>query len=272
MKHERDAGYDEEARDPALDAAFDLLMRSAQAPPDFHATVLARVAHRRVRRGVFAWVQSLALPTPALVLTGLLLVSVAGNGWLGWHYHAFQTTEERAVRSGPQVLTPGDADEATLAMQEGEQYAAGGDYEHAWPSYQRALALYTEAGDLAQQGHVLLAMGRARAALGQLSEALPLYQQALDVYQALGDQESRGQIWAQRGAVYAQLGQTAAALRDYEAALRATGTPIAQLLRATALLYDTMGDRAPAIRDMQQAARLGDVEAHNTLRAWGVSP
>lgn len=299
MKPDRDISPDENARDPELAAAFALLMRSAQAPPNFHAQLLARVAPQPARRGLGAWLQRLqrAMPVPALAV-GLLL-SLTGNVWLWRSDHA----EESAGGGMTRAVTRGSTEEAMPYVQHGEHAAAAGAYADALQAYARALALFEATGNRGWQAKVLGDIGAAQAALQQFTDALVAYEQALQISHALGDEAGADTIRAKIGAVYQDLGRDLQALQAYEAALHARGAPVAQAFREVAALYYTgghypqaiqaattalaltpedapayryrglaakaVGDQAQAERDMQQAASLGDAEARTTLRVWG---
>jgi tetratricopeptide (TPR) repeat protein len=177
MKHDREAGSDARARDPELDAAFDLLVHTAKAPADFRAKVMARVAHQRVWRGVFAWVQNLALPTPALVLTGLLLVSLLGNSWLGWQYYRGEPSTMRG--------TARDGDWHAL-VQQAQRDKRAGNRARALETYRKvikqgvpqledlALALNEVAWDAYEQYKA----GEPR----KVNEGLPLARLAVQLY------------------------------------------------------------------------------------------
>lgn len=296
-------GHDQEPGDPVVDEAFQLLVQHAWAPPDFHAQVLARVAHQPARRGLGAWLQRLqwALPVPALAV-GLLL-SLTGNVWLWRSYHAVQTTEESAGGETTRAVTRGSPAEAMPYVEHGEHAAAAGDYADALQAYERALALFEAAGNRGWQAKVLGDIGAAQAALQQFADALAAYEQALQISHELGDEAGADTIRTKIGAVYQDLGRDLQALQAYEAALRARGAPFAPAFREVAALYYTaghypqaiqaattalaltpedalayryrglalkaVGDQAQAERDMQRAASLGDEEARTTLRVWG---
>lgn len=173
MKHDRETGHDEQARDPELEAAFDLLVHAAKAPPDFHATLMARVAHQHVRRGVFAWVHAPALPTPALVLTGLLLVSLAGNGWLGWHYS--RPSDQYSAMRGPAAEETFD----TL-VHEADRYASEPNTTRALETYRKALNLM--AFPLNQVAWLLYQEGQGSPqAQAKAAEGLPLARLAVQL-------------------------------------------------------------------------------------------
>jgi len=109
-----------------------------------------------------------------------------------------------------------------------------------------------------------------------------------------------------QGDRYAAQGEDAQAVQIYEAIVEAEGAPLAPVLRKAALLhnrlgqyaqaiaaataavvlnpqeavayrargiaYHRLGDSARAIPDVKQAARLGDTESKDVLRAWNVTP
>lgn len=127
---------------------------------------------------------------------------------------------------------------------------------------------------------------------------------SLELLTARGATEETAQALAQ-GDRYAARGAYAQALEAYAAFLRVQGGPVVPVLHkmtvahirlghwqpvidvATAALvlapqdavayryrgmaHEALGDRPRALQDLQHAARLGDVEAQQLLRTWGVT-
>jgi DNA-binding SARP family transcriptional activator/tetratricopeptide (TPR) repeat protein len=85
-------------------------------------------------------------------------------------------------------------------------------YPDAYRQLQRALALYTDAGDLAGQAHTYHCLDWYWERQGHLEQALECAQQSLELFRAVGNQ--RGQAWA-----LTTIGWRHAQLGDYEQAL-----------------------------------------------------
>lgn len=146
--------------------------QEVQAPPDLHATLMARIARQRQRRGVFAWVQALALPTPALVLTGLLVVSLAGNGWLGWHYArpSGEPSAQRALATEETVST---------LVHKARSYQDANNTARALETYQKAITQ-----GVPQIDDTAFALNQAAWLLykqQKANEGLPLVRQAIQL-------------------------------------------------------------------------------------------
>jgi hypothetical protein len=76
---------DDPPKDPEILGWFHALgpPPAGQAPPDLCVKVWARIAQRRARRGVLAWVPTLAHPGWAAALALVLVLSVGLNVWWG---------------------------------------------------------------------------------------------------------------------------------------------------------------------------------------------
>lgn len=171
--------------------------------------------------------------------------------------------------------------EAEVLVNQGAAYNTLGDKERALDSYQRALPLLQEVGDLRVQAILLNNIGTVYKELGRPAEALDYYGRSLPLRRQAGDLRGEGTTLANMGVVDRMLGERQKALDAYEDALalfRRAGDKerVAVTLQNLAAVYVTSGDSRRAIPYLEQAAETlritGDRKTQaNALNALGVA-
>lgn len=117
----------------------------------------------------------------------------------------------------------------------------------ALPLYERALALYRQAGDRRNEALTLGLMGNCYKSLGELEKALTLLNRSLEMKRALGDRLEEGKTLSNLGLVCWKMARYADAI-DLETRAIAIGHELGdRLLEGAALnnlslVYDEMGD------------------------------
>ena len=113
----------------------------------------------------------------------------------------------------------GDVARAKALLTQGEQAANTRRDAQARDAYERALAIYRSAGDLAGQGQTQLAMATLARGSGQGDAARELYARARDAFQKSGDALGEAKVWLATGELEGtRYGGTEAALAAYQRA------------------------------------------------------
>jgi CHAT domain-containing protein len=102
----------------------------------------------------------------------------------------------------------------------GETLRRAGKFGEASTSYERALALWKEAGDLGGQAAALFSMGWMKELLDQWEPAAELSKQAAEFYRQVGDATGQAQSLNASGRILGQLGHSGEARPRLEEAVR----------------------------------------------------
>ena len=123
------------------------------------------------------------------------------------------------VARGAGGAAAGEVARAKALLTQGEQAANTGRDAQARDAYERALAIYRTAGDLAGQGQTQLAMATLARGSGQGDAARELYARAHDAFQKSGDALGEAKVWLATGELEGtRYGGTEAALAAYQRA------------------------------------------------------
>jgi CHAT domain-containing protein len=147
---------------------------------------------------------------------------------------------------------------------------AGGRYEEAWETLERAATLYEDVGDRVALGRVFNSMGRLYRAHGQLAEALKYQLRALDLHQIAGDPLSVLQSLNAVAVVHGFMGHVKASREFYERALviaeQSSSLRIQDLVRANlAAQLGAQGEFQRAARTLEEVISHG-VDSYPSLR------
>jgi CHAT domain-containing protein/uncharacterized protein HemY len=185
-----------------------------------------------------------------------LAVSIATLG-LGWS----------ALGITPAVLLPAMAQtpttqnrkaEADRLLNQGVQQYQVSQYREALQSWEQALAIYREIGDLTSQAKSLNNLGNAYNSLSEYGKAIAYFQQALPIYKDAGDLTRQGKTLNNLGNAYFFLSEYSRAITYYQQALsisKNTGdlTGQASALGSLGNAYNFLSEYGKAIAYFQQA-------------------
>jgi CHAT domain-containing protein/Tfp pilus assembly protein PilF len=131
----------------------------------------------------------------------------------------------------------------------------------ALPEFERALALYREAGDRLGEAITLGHLGNCYKRLGDHPRALELLQRALKMKQELGDRLEEGKTLSHLGLVYWEMGEYGEAIRVLTGSIalaREVGDRKLEgaALNNLSLVYDEQGDYRRSLEQYQQVLEL----------------
>lgn len=147
------------------------------------------------------------------------------------------------------------AEAKELSVKGNQQYRQG-KLTEALSSYQQALAIYQEIGDLPKIGEKINNIGLIHRKLGQYNQALKRYQQALAIFREIGDRRREPTTLHNMGVVYRRLGMYTLALYSFQQAIAIKKAP--QSYQQLLEIYFSAGDRVGAANSLLE---LGEIYA-----------
>ncbi|PWG11724.1 regulator [Streptomyces sp. V2] len=110
-------------------------------------------------------------------------------------------------------------DEAAALSSMGSALSERGRFDEALAAHTRARALHEETGDRAGEGHVWGKLGQTLTRLGRRQEAVEAHTRARDLFAGTGDRAMEGVAWSNLGITLRMLGRPQDAIAAYDKAL-----------------------------------------------------
>ncbi len=166
------------------------------------------------------------------------------------------------VSSESHVLAQTQAErkaEADRLLEQGREQFNPNQFREALQSFQQALEIYQEIGDLKGEADSLNNLGLVYLNLGEYQKAIEYYQQSLPVFQQIGNHKGEANSLNNLGLVYSNLGEYQKVLELYEQVLEKVVAihgeqhpQVTEVLQKIGKVYEIQGEYSKAIEIYQQ--------------------